>query len=132
MSEKTHLALLKQGVAGWNEWRAAHGEIRPELSGAGLCGFELANANLAGANLRRSDLRGANLSGALLAGADLEGADFFRAILDGADLAGANLIGARSLNCWQLEKARNWQSTFRDPDLACGVPIPRSGDHPAS
>jgi uncharacterized protein YjbI with pentapeptide repeats len=132
MSEKTHLALLKHGVTGWNEWRAAHEEIRPELSGAGLCGFELANANLAGANLRKCDLRGSNLSGATLAGADLEGADFFRAILDGADLSGANLIGARSLNCWQLEKTRNWQSAFRDPDLACGASIPRRGDHPRS
>jgi uncharacterized protein YjbI with pentapeptide repeats len=124
MSEKTHLALLKHGVSGWNEWRTAHADIRPELSGAGLCGLDLANANLAGADLRRADLRGASLSGATLAGANLEGADFFKAALDGADLAGANLIGARSLNCWQLEATRNWQSTFRDADLACGAPIP--------
>jgi uncharacterized protein YjbI with pentapeptide repeats len=130
MSEKTHLALLKHGVIGWNEWRAAHADARPELSGAGLCGLELAGANLAGADLRRADLRGANLSGATLAGADLEGADFFKAVLDGADLGGANLGGARSLNCWQLEKTRNWQSAFRDPDLACGAPIPRERVHP--
>lgn len=130
MSEKTHLALLKHGVIGWNEWRAAHPDARPGLSGAGLCGLELAGANLAGADLRRADLRGANLSGAMLAGADLEGADFFKAVLDGADLGGANLGGARSLNCWQLEKARNWQSAFRDPDLACGAPIPWARDHP--
>jgi uncharacterized protein YjbI with pentapeptide repeats len=130
MSEKTQLALLKHGVIGWNEWRAAHPEIRPELSGAGLCGLELANANLAGADLRRADLRGANLNGAALAGADLSGADFFKTVLDGADLADANLVDARSLNCWQLEKTRNWQSTLRDPDLACGAPIPRRSEHP--
>ena len=124
MSEKTHLALLKHGVSGWNEWRKAHAETRPELSGAGLCGLDLANADLAGADLRKADLRGTSLNGATLAGANLEGADFFKAILAGADLAGANLIGARSLNCWQLETARNWQSTFRDADLACGAPIP--------
>jgi uncharacterized protein YjbI with pentapeptide repeats len=129
MSEKTHLALLKHGVIGWNEWRTAHADIRPELGGAGLCGLDLANANLAGADLRKADLRGANLSGATLAGADLEGADFFKAVLDGADLAASNLVGARSLNCWQLEKTRNWQSAFRDPDLACGAQIPRRHDH---
>jgi uncharacterized protein YjbI with pentapeptide repeats len=129
MSEKTQLALLKHGVASWNEWRATHAEVRPELSGAGLYGLELASANLAGADLRKADLRGANLSGATLAGADAEGADFFKTVLDGADLAGANLVGARSLSCWQLEKTRNWQSAFRDPDLACGAPIPRKHDH---
>jgi uncharacterized protein YjbI with pentapeptide repeats len=130
MSEKTQLALLKHGVVGWNEWRTAHADVRPELSGAGLCGLDLANANLARADLRKADLRGTNLSGAALAGADFEGADFFKAILDGADLSGANLVGARSLNCWQLEKARNWQSAFRDPDLACGASIPRERAHP--
>lgn len=125
MSEKMQLALLKHGVIGWNEWRTAHPEVPPELAGAGLCGLDLANANLAGANLRKADLRGTTLNGATLAGADLEGADFFKTVLDGADLTGANLVGARSLNCWQLEKTRNWQSAFRDPDLACGAPIPR-------
>jgi uncharacterized protein YjbI with pentapeptide repeats len=130
MSEKTQLALLKHGVIGWNEWRMAHADIRPELSGAGFCGLDLANVNLAGADLRRADMRGTNLTAATLAGADLEGADFFKAVLDGADLSGANLVGARSLNCWQLEKTRNWQSSFRDPDLACGAPIPRRRDHP--
>ena len=67
---------------------------------------------------------------ATLAGANLGSADFFKTVLDGADLAGANLIGARWLNCWQLERARNWQSAFRDPDLACGAAIPRQRDHP--
>jgi len=125
MSEKTHLALLKHGVDGWNAWRTAHADIRPELAGAGLCGLDLANANLARADLRWADLRGANLNGAALAGADLGGADFFKTVLDGADLAGANLVGARSLNCWQLEKTRNWQSALRDIELACGAAIPQ-------
>jgi uncharacterized protein YjbI with pentapeptide repeats len=124
MSEKAHLALLKHGVNGWNEWRNAHAETRPELSNASLCGLDLANANLAGADLRKADLRGANLNGATLSGANLEGADFFKAVLDGADLAGANLVGARFLSCPQLVATRNWQSAFRDAELACGAPIP--------
>jgi uncharacterized protein YjbI with pentapeptide repeats len=128
MGDKGHLAVLKHGVSGWNEWRAAHAGTRPELAQAVLYGLDLANANLAEADLRRADFRGANLTGATLAGADLAGADFFKAVLNDADLSGANLIGARSLNCWQLERARNWQSAFRDVDLACGAPIPRRID----
>ena len=124
MAEKTILALLRRGVGDWNDWRTAHPDTRPDLSHAGLYGLELANANLAGADLRRADLRGANLFGATLAGADLASADFFKATLDGADLTGANLVGARFLTCPQLVAARNWQSSFRDPELACGAPIP--------
>ena len=124
MGDKGHMAVLKHGVSDWNAWRAAHTGTRPELAQAVLCGLDLANANLAEADMRRADLRGANLTGATLAGAD-----FFKAVLNDADLSGANLIGARSLNCWQLEKARNWQSAFRDVDLACGAPIPRRVDH---
>jgi uncharacterized protein YjbI with pentapeptide repeats len=124
MADKAQLAILKHGVTGWNEWRAAHTDVRPDLANAGLCGLDLANANLAGADLHKADLRGASLNGAALAGADLGGADFFKATLDGADLAGANLIGARFLNCGQLAAARNWQSAVRDADLACGAPIP--------
>ncbi len=128
MADKAHLAMLKHGVNDWNAWRAAHADTRPELSNAGLCGLELANANLAGADLRKADLRGTNLGGATLTGANLAGADFFKAVLDGADLAGADLIGARFLNCPQLAMARNWQSARRDPELACGAPIPPARD----
>ena len=130
MSDKTQITLLKHGVRGWNEWRMAHADVRPELANASLYGLDLVNANLAEADLHEADLRGTNLSNATLAGANLESADFFKTVLDGADLAGANLIGARWLNCWQLERARNWQSALRDPDLACGAAIPRHRDHP--
>jgi uncharacterized protein YjbI with pentapeptide repeats len=64
------------------------------------------------------------LSGANLSGAHLDGANFFKAVLDGADLAGAFLNGAQFLNCAQLVITRNWQSAFRDDELACGAPIP--------
>jgi uncharacterized protein YjbI with pentapeptide repeats len=42
-----------------------------------------------------------------LTDANLAGANFFKSVLDAADLAGANLIGARFLNCAQLETARH-------------------------
>jgi uncharacterized protein YjbI with pentapeptide repeats len=129
MSEKAHLMILKQGVSAWNEWRAEHREIRPELANAHIIGLDIVNADLSGANLRHADLRGTNLSGADLVDANLEGADFFRTVLDGADLNGANLLGARNLNCLQLEAARNWQSAFRGLELACGAAIPASRRH---
>ena len=129
MGEKMLLALIRHGVDGWNGWRTAHPDTRPDLSHAALYGLDLANANLAGADLREADLRGVNLAGATLAGADLAGANFFKAALDDADLSAANLVGARFLTCPQLVAARNWQSSYRDPDLACGAlipPMPRS------
>jgi hypothetical protein len=98
MADDTHIAVLKQGVAAWNEWRAAHATARPDFSSAGLRGLDLAKVDLAGANLRNADLRGTTLSGAVLIEADLAGANFFKATPDGADLSGANLIGARFLN----------------------------------
>ena len=124
MADDPHLAVLKQGVAAWNEWRAAHAAGRPDFSSASLRGLDLAKVDFAGVNLRKADLRGTTLSGAVLIDADLAGANFFKAALDGADLSGANLIGAVYLNCAQLVATRNWQSAFRDPDLACGAPIP--------
>jgi uncharacterized protein YjbI with pentapeptide repeats len=59
-----------------------------------------------------------------LTDANFAGANFFKSVLDAAELAGANLIGAQFRNCAQLKTTRNWQSAFRDPDLACGAPVP--------
>ena len=124
MADETHLAVLKQGVDAWNEWRAAHADTRSDFSNATLRGLDLAKVDLPGADLCKTDLRGTNLSGAVLIGANLAGANLFKAVLDRADLSGANLIGARFLNCAQLMTTRNWRSAFRDSDLACGAPIP--------
>ena len=60
-----------------------------------------------------------------LANASLRGLDLAK-----ANLAGANLIGAQYLNCAQLKTTQNWQSAFRDPDLACGAPVPMVADRP--
>ena len=124
MANDTHLAVLKRGVAAWNEWRAAQPAMRPDLSSASLRGLDLAKVDLSRADLGKADLRGTILSGAVLIDADLAGANFFKSVLDGADLFGANLIGARFLNCVQLLASQNWQSAVRDPELDCGTPIP--------
>ena len=124
MTDRSALAVLRQGVREWNEWRATHAQAKPDLAGSSLCGLDLVEANLAGADLGKADLRGANLSRADLSGANLEAANFFKCTLDDADLSGANLLGAQFLRCVQLVAARNWQSCQRDAELGCGAPIP--------
>jgi uncharacterized protein YjbI with pentapeptide repeats len=130
MADQAHVAVLKQGADAWNAWRLARAGTPADLANASLRGLDLARANLAGADCRGADLRGTVLSGATLTDANLAGANFFKAVLDAADLAGANLIGARFLNCAQLETARNWQSAFDDPDLACGAAVPMIANPP--
>jgi uncharacterized protein YjbI with pentapeptide repeats len=123
MPNDEHVAILGHGAAVWNEWRADR-DATPDLSRAGLRGLDLSGFDLSRADLRGADLRGTNLSGANLSGAHLDGANFFKAVLDGADLARAFLNGAQFLNCAQLIVTRNWQSAFRDDELACGAAIP--------
>jgi uncharacterized protein YjbI with pentapeptide repeats len=123
MANDEHVAMLGRGATVWNEWRVTHDEM-PDLSRAGLRGLDLSGSDLSGADLQGADLRGTNLSGADLSGAHLDGANLFKAMLDGADLSGAFLNGTEFLNCAQLIVTRNWQSAFRDDDLACGASIP--------
>ena len=124
MANNEQTDLLKQGTQAWNAWRAAQTEATVDLSGGALRGLDLEGADLSGADLRRADLRGAKLSGAKLMGARLEGANLFKAIIEGADLNEADLRGVQFLQCPQLESAHNWQSAYRDEDLACGAAIP--------
>ena len=124
MANNEQMDLLKQGIRAWNAWRAEQSEATVDLSGGALRGLDLEGADLSGADLRRADLRGANLSGAKLMGARLEGANLFKAIIEGADLNEADLHGVQFLQCPQLESAHNWQSAYRDEDLACGAAIP--------
>lgn len=124
MADETQLAVLKQGADAWNAWRAAHADTPVDLANVSLRGLDLAKANLAGADCRKADLRGTILRGATLTDANLASANFFKSVLDTASLAGANLIGARFLSCAQLKTTRNWQSAFRDPELACDAPVP--------
>ena len=125
MANNEQMDLLKQGTQAWNVWRAEQTETTVDLSDGALRGLDLEGADLSGADLKDADLRGANLSGANLTGAHLEGANFFKAIFNGADLNEADLHGVQFLQCPQLLSAHNWQSAYRDEDLACGAAIPR-------
>ncbi len=124
MANNEQMDLLKRGTRAWNAWRAQQTEATIDLSGGALRGLDLEGADLSGADLRDADLRGANLSGANLTAAHLEGSNLFKAIIDGADLNEADLRGVQFLQCPQLESAHNWQSAYRDEDLACGAAIP--------
>ncbi len=124
MANNQQMELLKQGPQAWNAWRAEQTEASVDLSGAALRGLDLEGADLSGADLKDADLRGANLSGANLKGAHLDGANLFNVLIDGADLNEADLRGVQFLQCPQLVAARNWQSAYRDQDLACGAAIP--------
>ena len=124
MANSDQIDLLKQGIQAWNAWRAKQTEATIDLSSGALRGLDLEGANLSGADLKDADLRGANLSGANLTAAHLEGANLFKAIINGANLDEADLRGVQFLQCPQLESAHNWQSAYRDEDLACGAAVP--------
>ena len=94
MANEEHLAILKKGVAAWNEWRERHPDIRPNLSETRLAWANLRESNLIRADLFQADLRGANLSTAILSTAILDRANLSTAILAGADLSGAHLVVA--------------------------------------
>ena len=124
MAIDEQVALLKQGAQAWNTWRARQPDAAVDLSHGALRGLVLKGADLSGADLRDADLRGADLSTANLVGASLEGANLFKAIIDGAELTEADLRSVQFLQCPQLQAAHNWQSAYRDKDLACGAAIP--------
>ncbi len=124
MANNDQIDLLKRGTHACNAWRAEQTEATIDLSGGALRGLDLEGADLSGADLKDADLRGANLSGANLTAAHLEGSNLFKAIINGADLNEADLRGVQFLQCPQLFTAHNWQSAYRDEDLACGAAIP--------
>ncbi|WP_071992766.1 pentapeptide repeat-containing protein [Aphanizomenon flos-aquae] len=84
MANPEHLAILKEGVEVWNNWRYENLDLIPDLSWA-----DLSWANLCRADLCRAFLYSANLSRAYLFEANLSGVD-----LSGANLSEANLSGA--------------------------------------
>jgi len=112
MANEEHLAILRQGVEVWNDWRAANPDVLPDLSradiqkadlheaelrftdlqGAVLIETNLYDANLYMADLRRTHMNQANLRHAYLAGANLSRASLQIADLSAADLDGADLV----------------------------------------
>jgi hypothetical protein len=94
MANEEHLARLKQGVAVWNQWRAANPAIKPDLTGVALRGADLREADIHGLDLRTS-LYKADLYKADLREANLRGASLIATLLVETNFEGANLTG-----CW--------------------------------
>lgn len=108
MANEEHLAILKQGVETWNEWRRKNPSVVPDLKKADFSGVDLSDVNLSEANLKGANLIGANLIRANLSEANLTGAD-----LSEADLTGAYLVEA-ILNRTKLNGAEFFYAIFAD------------------
>lgn len=109
MANPEHLAILKQGVEVWNNWREKDINLlinkkRVDLSDADLSDTDLSYADLRGANLRRADLNGADLSFANLNDSRLNNALVGNANLKEAQLQAAHLMDA-FLSCTNLDRA---------------------------
>jgi hypothetical protein len=112
--DNKHVAILKEGVAAWKDWREKNPHIRPDLSeadfsgadfsGADLRGVDLTKANLSRTKLNRASLWDTYLSRANLHETDLSEADLDDAVLSRTHLVGAKLIGA-TLRGANLSKA---------------------------
>jgi hypothetical protein len=134
MANQEQLALLRQDVAAWNQWREEHADIRPDLEGANLerANLYLADlsfAKLNGASFIRADLTHANLEGATLINASLGGATLIATTLVNANLRNAkfnyaNLRGA-NLRGAILTEAKLEQATLVEADLT-GATLTRS------
>jgi uncharacterized protein YjbI with pentapeptide repeats len=99
MANEEQLAILKKGVAVWNQWREENPDAKIDttdvnLSGVNLSGANLSGANLSGANLRRVRLVDANFIETNLTAADLLESNLGRANLKAANLRRTNLMGA--------------------------------------
>ncbi|MBI3913676.1 MAG: toll/interleukin-1 receptor domain-containing protein [Chloroflexi bacterium] len=116
MANPEHLAILKQGVEAWNEWRKKNHHKAIDLSGAVLAGVKMGMANFGGFD-RDSGMLESNLRNVDLQKSELWGADFSSALLENADLSDANLMGA---DCFaaDLRKAQLIRTDFRAADLS--------------
>jgi len=131
VANRKHLAILKQGIETWNQWRKDNFRPGCNLRGAKLSNSNLSQANLSAVDLRESDLSNADLSGAYLGEANLSNADLSKAslraaylgvahlheaYLDGASLRSANLRGA-DLHEADLRGADLSEACLRGADL---------------
>lgn len=98
MANPEHLAILKQGVEIWNQWREENSLIIPDLTEASLHQARLFDTNLSNVILTKADLSGAYMSNANLNATNLSETNLSGADLSGTRFTGANLEGALLLN----------------------------------
>lgn len=110
MANEEQLAVLRQGVDVWNNWRREDISRKIDLSGADLRNRQLSEINFVDVDLRGADLSGTNFTRAYLTSANLSRADLRFANFDQAALANADL------SCADLGKTdmRNSDLSFVD------------------
>jgi hypothetical protein len=102
MANDEQLAIIKSGVASWNEYRANKHHRELDLRNAKLSGRDLQNANFLYVDLRGADFsnciltdadfESAKLDNASFRDANLQHATFENAELDGADFSNAGAV----------------------------------------
>ncbi len=126
MANKEHFRLLTAATASancatWNQWRAGHRDVLPDLRGSDFKNANLASADLSGANLTQTSFSAANLNSADLSGASLGGSNLNGARLRGANLSGADLsstdMRCAHLRGADLSGANLSRADLRDADL---------------
>src|SRR5215208_5684036 len=125
MAGPSHLAILKEGVKAWNEWRAQNPLSTPDFTEAHLQKADLPGVNLQGADLQEADLQAAILDGANLQEADLRGANLQEATLQGAILLVAILEGtnlqAAILDGANLQAVDLRRANLQEADLQAAI-----------
>ncbi len=116
MANPEHLAIIKQGVEVWNQWREDNPQVTPDLQEADLKKANLEGANLAGANLERAIFQFTNLKKASLDDANLYEADLLSAELQGAGLSGAFLKHAGLMGA-EMQGATLVDTNLRGADI---------------
>lgn len=100
MKNTEHIHAVRQGAAGFRNWRESNPTPIISIDGASLegldlRGIDLRNASMKGCSFRRSSLFGANLRNSNLSDADLSEADLRMAWLNNANLQRAILTETR-------------------------------------
>ena len=125
MANEEHLAILRQGVRVWNNWRMCNPEIIPDLSSAVfdrsdtifLNDLDLFEVNFSKVNLTQTKFIEADLSEADFSEAILNGGDFSKSILSGAILNRASIESATFIGT-KLNKAKINYSNLLNSDFS--------------
>ena len=126
MANQEHVKAIKQGVQYWNNWRAEHPDIKPDLAWANLVGIDLSGANFENANMKLAFCRGGNLEGvnfknAILYGINLEESNSKEANMEGASLEGAHVrkadLTSANLKNSNMKLANLQDAVLDDVDL---------------
>src|SRR5262249_60370364 len=106
MANDQHVAMLKEGVAAWNNWRAKNRNISPDLSEANLDGAILTRTIELISGTNRGRVIPLNLSEVNLSGAKLSVADISEANLGATALTWADLISPARTGPHRTEASR--------------------------